>query len=61
MFDITELKEKVRTAKSLVMILEMNLEAEKHDQVYLDVISVVHKILKEIHKDLEELDVTNMQ
>lgn len=52
---LQELNEKLITAKSLLIILETDLEQEKQDRVYQDAVKTIHKILKEVIKELEEL------
>ena len=52
---LQELNEKLITAKSLLIILETDLEQEKQDRVYQDAVKTIHKILKSAQADLEEL------
>ena len=52
---LQELNEKLITAKSLLIILETDLEQEKQDRVYQDVVKTIHKILKSAQADLEGL------
>ena len=52
---LQELNEKLITAKSLLTILETDLEQEKQDRVYQDAVKTIHKILKSAQADLENL------
>ena len=52
---LQKLNEKLITAKSLLIILETDLEQEKQDRVYQDAVKTIHKILKSAQADLEGL------
>jgi len=52
---LQELNEKLITAKSLLIILETDLEQEKQDRVYQDAVKTIHRILKSAQTDLEGL------
>ena len=52
---LQELNEKLITAKSLLIILETDLEQEKQDRVYQDAVKTIHKILKSAQADLEAI------
>ena len=42
-----EANEKLRTAKSILIVLETDLSAERSDNIHLDVIKVVHNLINE--------------
>lgn len=50
-----EANEKLRTAKSILIVLETDLSAECSDNIHLDVIKVVHNILNEAQQILKGL------
>lgn len=51
--DITDsIKEKLRDAVSLLIMLENDLSAEHSDEVHLRAVKVIHKMLKEALSDL---------
>lgn len=45
--EFQNLTDKVRTAKSLLIVLETDISSETTDSIHLDVIKVVHNILNE--------------
>jgi len=45
--EIQNLTNKLRTAKSILIVLETDLSSETTDNVYLDVIKVVHNLINE--------------
>lgn len=42
-----EANEKLRTAKSILIVLETDLSAEHSDSIHLDVVKVVHNLINE--------------
>lgn len=52
---ITELNEKIRVARSLLIVLETDIYAERSDSIHLDVIKVVHNVLNEAQQILKDL------
>ena len=52
---ITELNEKIRVARSLLIVLETDISAERSDSIHLDVIKVVHNVLNEAQQILKDL------
>ena len=53
--ELQELNEKMLTAKSLLIILERDLEQEKQDRIYQDTVKTIHKILRSAQADIESL------
>lgn len=52
---IAELNEKIRVARSLLIVLETDLSSETTDSIHLDVIKVVHNILNEAQQIIVNL------
>lgn len=52
---VLELSEKIRIAKSLLIILETDMSEEHSDEVHLDVVKQVHQLLKSVQTDMEGL------
>ena len=52
---IQELGDKIKTAKSLLIVLETDIATESSDSVHFDVVRVVHNILNEAQKILISL------
>jgi len=52
---IAELNEKIRVARSLLIVLETDLSAECSDSIHLDVVKVVHTILSEAQQIIANL------
>ena len=50
-----ELSDKIKTARSLLIVLETDIAAESSDSVHFDVVRVVHNILNEAQKILTGL------
>lgn len=53
--EIQNLTDKLRTAKSLLIVLETDISAERSDSIHLDVIKVVHNVLNEAQQILKDL------
>ena len=52
---IQELGDKIKKAKSLLIVLETDIAAECSENVHFDVVKVVHNILNEAQKILISL------
>ena len=50
-----ELSDKIKTARSLLIVLETDIATESTDSVHFDVVRVVHNILNEAQKILTSL------
>lgn len=50
---LLEINEKVRTAKSLLIILETDMCEEGVDDIYIDAVKVVKQILRKAQNELE--------
>lgn len=53
--EIQNLTDKLRTAKSLLIVLETDLSAECSDSIHLDVVKVVHNLINEAQQIIADL------
>lgn len=53
--EIQNLTDKLRTAKSLLIVLETDISSETTDSIHLDVVKVVHTILSEAQQIIANL------
>ena len=53
--EIQNLTDKLRTAKSLLIVLETDLSSETTDSIHLDVVKVVHNLINEAQQIIADL------
>lgn len=53
--EFQNLTDKLRTAKSLLIVLETDLSAEHSDSIHLDVVKVVHNLINEAQQIIANL------
>jgi len=50
-----DLADKIRTAKSLLIVLETDISSETTDSIHLDVVKVVHNLINEAQQIIVNL------
>ena len=53
--EFQNLTDKLRTAKSLLIVLETDLSSETTDSIHLDVVKVVHNLINEAQQIIANL------
>lgn len=53
--EIQNLTDKLRTAKSLLIVLETDISSETTDSIHLDVVKVVHNLINEAQQIIADL------